>query len=715
MKLSADHFPGHSGPRNIPAKRPRGGLVTFAIFGLWMASVGAAVQLPALFSDHLVLQRGVETPIWGSADPGENISVTLGEITAKTVADDQGKWKVSLDLSHAGQGPQVLAVEGKNRLEIRDVLVGEVWLCSGQSNMAFAMKEGREIQADVEKSKGLPIRYFKVTGGAFPSPRESTGGKWVVASPETTPEFSAVAFYFARKLSAEMNVPVGLISASVGGTPIEAWTSAEAIATVPELKASADALFQKWQVDGPKASDAYQLAVTQWQEKYGRTDVPSGKVEDFLTEDTAGWTDIQMLGNTRDAGLPTGGSVWLRTTVKVPVEPAPGSWWGVDVATPTGLHSVFVNGKKVGEVSGFGEVASFAGGMRRYALPLGFLHQGENSIALRVFHPGDALGIQGNPSRLDVEWNQAGNGSKVSLIGKWKAKMETPLPPLTEAMKKDFPPIPEKPPAGNQIASTLFNGLIHPVVPYGIRGAVWYQGEANAGRAFQYQKSFPLMIRDWRAKWGRGDFPFYFCQLANFGAKVPVPKDSAWAELREAQSMALQLPNTGQVVLIDIGEEANIHPHNKKDAGERLALVALADTYGKPVAFSGPVYQKMSVQGDQIRLQFSHVEGGLVAGPVPAEYLKRSSPWETAPLQRNSPDSPLEGFAICGDDRQWVWANARIDGDTVVVRSDQVARPVAVRYAWADNPNTNLTNGSGLPASPFRTDDFPGLTANAKY
>ena len=696
-------------------RRLRGRIIAFAVFGLWAGSACRAVQLPAIFSDHLVLQRGVETPIWGSAGPGENISVALGETAAKTVANAEGRWKVSLDLSNAGQGPQVLAVEGKNRLEVQDVLVGEVWLCSGQSNMAFRLKEGREIQSDVEKSKGLPLRYFLAGGENSPSPRESCVGKWVVASPETTPDFSAVAFYFARKISAELNVPVGLISASVGGTPIEAWTSAEAIATVPELKASSYALFRRWQVDGPKACDAYQLAMPQWQEKYGRTDVPSGKVEGFLNEDTASWTDIQILGNTRDAGLPAGGSVWLRTTVKAPIEPAPGSYWAVDVATPAGLHSVFVNGKKVGEVRDFGKIAAFAGGMYRYAIPMGLLHQGENSIALRVFHPGDELGVQGNPNRLDIEWQQAGEASKVSLIGKWKAKMETDLPPLTEAMKKDYPPAPEKPPNPSSVASTLFNGLIHPVIPYGIRGAIWYQGEANAGRACQYQKSFPLMIRDWRAKWGRGDFPFYFCQLASFQAKVMVPKDSAWAELREAQSMALQLPNTGQAVLIDIGEEANIHPRNKKDAGERLALAALANTYGKPVAFSGPVYKKMSIEGDQIRLQFSHVAGGLVAGPVPAEYLKRSSPWETAPLQRNSPDSPLEGFAICGEDRQWGWANARIEGDTVLVRSDKVARPVAVRYAWADNPNANLTNGSGLPASPFRTDDFPALTANAKY
>lgn len=708
-------MPERSGIRAFPMNWLLGGPFAVVLFGACAVAASAAVQVPAIFSDHLVLQRGAKTPVWGSADPGEHVSVVLGKITAETVASAQGKWKVLLDLSNAAQGPQMLAVEGKTRLEIQDVLVGEVWLCSGQSNMAFRLKEGREIQADVENSEGLPIRYFLVQGPASPAPREACPGKWIVAGPETTPEFSAVAFFFARKLAAQLNSPVGLISASVGGTPIEAWTSAEAIATMPDLKASADALFRKWQEDGPKARDTFQLAMTQWQGKYGRADVSTGKVEDFLNEDTANWTDIQLLGNTRDAGLPAGGSVWLRTTVNVPIEPAPGSYWAVDVATPSGLHAVFVNGKKVGDVGDFGQVVSFAGGMRRYTLPLGLLHSGKNSIAVRVFHPGDELGIQGNPSRLDVEWQQAGDASKVSLIGKWKAKMEKALPPLTDVMKKDYPPAPEKPPGASSVASTLFNGLINPIIPYGIRGAIWYQGEANAGRAYQYQKSFPLMIRDWRTKWGQGDFPFYFCQLANFQGKVSDPKDSAWAELREAQSMALKLPNTGEAVLIDIGEAGNIHPRNKKDAGERLALAALANTYGKQVAFSGPVYKQMSVEGDQIRLQFSHVDGGLVAGQLPVEYLKRSSPWETAPLRRNSPDSPLEGFAICGEDRQWVWANARIDGDAVLVRSEKVAHPIAVRYAWADNPNANLTNASGLPASPFRTDDFPGLTAASKY
>ena len=257
--------------------------------------------------------------------------------------------------------------------------------------------------------------------------------------------------------------------------------------------------------------------------------------------------------------------------------------------------------------------------------------------------------------------------------------------------------------------------MINPLVPYAISGAIWYQGESNAGRAWQHRTAFPLLITDWRSHWKQGDFPFYFCQLANYLPKKDLPGDSAWAELRDAQSQTLSLPETGQAVLIDIGEEKDIHPRNKKDVGERLALIALANDYGKEIPFSGPVFKSARIAGGKILLTFTSTAGRLVAKTLPATSDLRTVAHETAPLVRNSPGSELEGFALCGEDRKWVWADAKIDGDSVVVWSDQVPAPIAVRYAWSDNPTANLYNAAGLPASPFRTDDFPATTRDAKY
>jgi sialate O-acetylesterase len=265
------------------------------------------------------------------------------------------------------------------------------------------------------------------------------------------------------------------------------------------------------------------------------------------------------------------------------------------------------------------------------------------------------------------------------------------------------------------VASFLFNGMVRPIIPYAIQGVIWYQGEENTSRAYQYRTAFPLLISDWRKQWNQGDFQFYFCQLPNHRPKASIPGESGWAELREAQSLALKLPNTGQAVTIDIGESGDIHPRNKKDVGERLALIALAKDYGKAIPFSGPVYDSMKVESGKAILSFLHTEGGLAAKPLPEKDLVKYLTNETAPLVRNSPNSELEGFAICGEERKWVWADAMIQGQNVIVWSDKVPSPVAVRYAWADNPTCNLVNSAGLPASPFRTDDFPPFTGNAKY
>ncbi len=300
-------------------------------------------------------------------------------------------------------------------------------------------------------------------------------------------------------------------------------------------------------------------------------------------------------------------------------------------------------------------------------------------------------------------------------VGPTVSKVEYALAaPAPDKPAPQFPAAPSVSPENT--ATYLYNGMINPILSYAISGAIWYQGESNAGRAYQYRTAFPLMITDWRKHWGQGDFPFYFVQVANYQPKASAPGESGWAELREAQNMALKLPNTGQAVIIDAGESDDIHPRNKAIVGQRLARIALARDYGeKDLVYSGPTYKSMKVDGSKVRLSFDHIGGGLVAKELPATYLKKYLTNETATLVRNTPSSELEGFAVCGDDKKWSWADAKIDGNEVVVWSDKVPNPIAVRYGWADNPTCNLYNKGGLPASPFRTDDFPGVTINGKY
>jgi sialate O-acetylesterase len=318
-----------------------------------------------------------------------------------------------------------------------------------------------------------------------------------------------------------------------------------------------------------------------------------------------------------------------------------------------------------------------------------------NQLAVRLFAPAEPPGFSWFPSV-----------GTTKILGGWMAKAEYALPPLDPDAKKAVPPLTGQ----HVLPGRLFNGMVHPILPYAIRGVLWYQGESNTGNASLYRTSFPLLIKDWRQQWQQGDFPFYFCQLANYRAKTDQPGESVWAELREAQAKTLSVPNTGMAVLIDTGESEDIHPQSKQIAGERLAKIALAKTYGREVVPSGPSYASMKIEGSAIRLIFDHLGGGLVAKEVPATYDVMRKAGKTAPLVRNSPHSQLEGFAICGADKRWVWAEAKIDGDTVLVSSKQVPSPIAVRYGWADNPTCNLYNAADLPASPFRTDEFPGTT-----
>jgi sialate O-acetylesterase len=495
----------------------------------------ADVKLPKLISDGMVLQQGTKVNIWGTADPGEHVTVALQDQRANAVADGTGHWQLKLGPLSPG-GPFMLTVAGKNTLVLPDVLVGEVWVCSGQSNMEMPVGVDPggwssgvlNYQDEIARADYPTLRMFTVQHAVADKPQTDVQGSWVAAHGQAVGEFSATAYFFGRDLQKVLNVPIGLIHSSWGGTTAEAWTSRGTLESATEFKSILD--------DGTKLLSTYPKIFQDYEQQ--------------LAE-------------------------WRRESDKAEAD-------GAVVPPP--------------------------------------------------------------------------------------------------------PSVPKDPRSDSALPSGLFNGMVMPLTPYTIRGVIWYQGESNSDRPFQYRKLFPAMIRDWRQNWGEGDFPFLYVQLANWGVHTLKWR---WPELREAQSMALSLPKTGMAVTIDIGDGSNIHPKNKQEVGYRLALAAQGIAYGRDVIYSGPTYESMAVEGGTIRLHFQHADGGLVA--------------------KSQSIISVSGFEIAGEDRKFVGADARIDGNTVVVSSGEVAHPVAVRYAWGMNPRPSIYNGAGLPASPFRTDPWDDL------
>ncbi|PAW79937.1 MAG: hypothetical protein B9S32_01015 [Verrucomicrobia bacterium Tous-C9LFEB] len=669
--------------------------ITFACTNLH-----ADVTLPAIISDHMVLQRASQVPVWGKADPGEGVSVTIEGQNVKTEANSEGRWATSLNLEKFPAGPFEMTVEGKNKILIKDVLVGEVWVASGQSNMEMTVKSTLGANEVINNSANNAIREFSVAKKAAPEPVEEASGRWVSASPEKTGSFSAVGYFFARKLNEDLNVPVGIINTSWGGTPSQSWTSVGAIEKIPEFKVFRERIIPLVK-EHPEKKRVFVEQLTAWIKKNQREDKPVGDAGKYADVDISseGWVPVTLPGPVTAAGLPEAGAVWLRKTIDPPQKKT-----GIGLSLPIdGFDSIYWNGKLIARTSinnfpGLGFVRQYG----VYTIPVSEVRDDKNVLAIRLYQPVGPAAFSAIPK-----------AGATPLQNGWIAKAEFAFPPVDEKEKNMAPSAPKQAPAAQNAPAFLFNGMVNPILPYAIKGVVWYQGESNVGRAYQYRTIFPLLITDWREHWKRGDFPFYFVQLANFQPKKDIPGESAWAELREAQSMTLNIPNTGQAVAIDIGEAGDIHPRNKKDVGERLAAIALANDYGKNVPFSGPIYESMKIESGKIELAFRHAEGGLVAKPLRDFYDVRTITEETAPLVRHSLRNELEGFAICGEDKKWVWADARIVGDKLLVWSDAVPNPVAVRYAWADNPTCNLYNGAGLPASPFRTDEFGSVTKTA--
>ncbi|MEI7731683.1 MAG: sialate O-acetylesterase [Verrucomicrobiota bacterium] len=658
-----------------------------ASLGIFIASASAEVTLPALISNHAVLQRSDHTRVWGKAAPGEKVTVSLGGVRAQATTGADGKWQVILDLSKVAEGPFELTVEGVNRVVVSDVLIGELWVCSGQSNMAFGLARAGEAAQEIPQSANPKLRQFRVANSASATPEDNCKGAWIAARPDTAKEFTAVGYFFGKRLQATIQQPVGLILAAWSGTSAMSWLPPEALASVPEWQSKL-ASVKKRVDDYPLLKEQYLPAYRQWETQFQRNDHPAEPAAYAAPGVPLGdWKKVTLPATLPAAGLPDSGAVWFRKQVNIP----PGSLENamIQLGAVRDFNALYLNGKKFDETT----VESLKGGFDvRYALPKGALHEGENTVAIRLFTPTERAAM---PSTLFIGVGTA----RVLLNGEWLAKVEFALPALTAEARKALPMIPPNP-GTHSVPGRIFNGMIHPLLAATIQGVIWYQGEQDTGQPALYWKMFEGIIRGWRTGWGR-ELPFYFCQLPNYSAKKDLPENSLWAQLREAQAKGLTLPHTGQAVLIDLGEE-DVHPIYKQEAGERLARLALARTYQQTVVDSGPVFQAMKIEGDKVRLTFGGTAGGLVAKPLPAQYQPTSMSPALQPLVRHSPDGELEGFALCGADKNWKWATARIEGETVVLWSPAVPQPVAVRYAWANNPTCNLYNGAGLPAAPFQ-------------
>ncbi len=658
----------------------------------------ATVSLPALLSDHALLQRSERTRIWGRAEPGEQVRVTLGSATASATAAPDGRWQLELDLRSAPALPLELIAEGSNRVVSADVAVGEIWVCSGQSNMEWTMQGTDDLAAEIRRPVNPGLRQFVVKRGGPRTPSENCDGRWVVAAPDTIRDFTGVGYYFGREVQQKTNAAVGLLNASAAGTPIEPWISSAGIEKTPALKAG-DQRIQAYEIEYQLRFKHYREVFESWCQTHGRGDTAGPR--DLGRLEAGKWTAFTPPGRLVKVGLPDSGVVWLRKTITVP----PPVLMGLDrgflltLGRLNEFDEVYWNGIKVGESN---YRTAGANGAKRYRVPDELVHPGERAtITLRLYAPAGGAGFEPSPLIFSA--------GAAPLAGEWSAQSERRFEPLSEIARASYPRQPDSP---GSPASRLFNGVINPLMRTTIRGVIWYQGESNVSRAFQYRETFAVLINDWREQWGQGPFPFYFCQLANYGLKGSAPTESGWAELRESQSATLALPNTGQAILIDVGEELNDHPRNKRDVGKRLALIALAKTYGQVVDFEGPSFRSMTTEAGKIRLHFEHVKGGLMAKPLPDTYRPRSLEPDERPLAKHNAAGPLEGFMICGEDRVWKWAHAVIDRDTVMVWEPTIPAPKAVRYAWADNPTCNLYNGVGLPAVPFRTDAWPPITLN---
>ena len=627
------------------------------------------VKLGSLFNDHAVFQRGQAIPVWGWVAPLAIVSATLGAAAARTRSGTDGRFLLRLPALPAGGPHELTVASGEETVKLRDILIGEVWIASGQSNMQWEMGLCDDHGA-IEAATQSRIRMITIPRIARVGRQSDIDAAWQVASPETAASFSAVGYHFADKLHGALDVPVGIISTNWGGTFIEAWTSREALVRNTATQAWTEryeaALFS------PEFWDHLAVAPASIH--------PADPGNEGLAQGWAGvnfpdqaWETMELPRSWQSAGHNVSGVFWFRLAVDVPAD-----WAGQDLELKIGAVDktdiTYFNGEHVGS-TGNGFDVGVWNLPRAYAVAGALVKPGRNTIAVRAYSFLAAGGLIGPKGQMTLS-RADGKGTAIPLTGAWRYRIE-----------HDFGLIqPPPPPMGPDCPNSpymLYDNMIHPLLPYAVGGAIWYQGESNVANAGHYRDMLTAMIRDWRRAWGQGNFPFLIVQLANYMKSAAYQDDSGWARLREAQFQTLAEPATGMAVTIDIGDALDIHPTNKRDVGHRLAQWAMVKHFGLEGVPGGPLYAGMSIEGDRIRLRFDDVGNGL--------------------LSRDG--SPLSHFVIAGLDKHFQAAEAVIDGYTIVVGSPQVAEPVAVRYAWADNPEgCNLFNQNGYPASPFRTD-----------
>lgn len=634
-----------------------------------------------IFGDNMVLQRGKPDTIWGWSEPGDKVSVQVANHTASAVAGADRRWQVRIEPPAAG-GPYTLKVSGQHQTtEFRNVMVGDVWLCGGQSNMQFSLMGALTGAADIKTANYPDIRYFTVFGHPSYHPVNVVAGSWKAVSPETAGRLSAVAFYFARRVQQQIHVPIGLVVDAVGGTPAEAWTSADALRPLKDYDVPLAALQQVAANGGPE----YGNWVMPWYDEYDIGLKQHWYAPDL---DDSDWKPVTIPGGFADLGVPVMPAVaWFRKEITLP-DPLPDGRALIFLGVIQRMDTVYINGVEVGG-------SAWVENPRVYFLRPGVLKPGRNVIAVRVLKTEPDGGFLSKPDVLRLMLGaqmtfpptpHAVPQAKLTLplAGAWKGKISVdarPPHPLPISYE-NWPVMP----------TVLYQGMLQPLAPMSITGALWYQAEQDSPRGFEYRRLLPAMIADWRNLFAQGNFPFYIVSLPAFQPRSPEPIDDGWADIRESLAMtAATVPNSCLAVTIDTGDPDSIHARDKEPVGNRLALCALAKHYGKHVAYSGPTFKSVQRLDGSLRLHFDHTNGGLVAK-----------------------GGKVEGFSIAGDDRKFYWADARIKGNAVIVSSPSVPHPVAVRYAWQSNPAATLFNGAGLPAGPFRIDDWPLITQDVR-
>lgn len=618
-----------------------------------------------IFNDNMVLQRGKPDTIWGWSEPGDTVRVDIADHTATATAGADKLWQVKIDPPPPG-GPYTVKITGHQAVELHNVLVGDVWLCGGQSNMGLPLRFTKDADDEIKRANYPDVRFFTVQGGPAYHRVDVIGGNWRAVSPDTAGWMSGVGYYFARRLEQDVHVPIGLVVDAVGGSPAEAWASEAALRPLHDF----DVPFAE--LDRLKAENApaYGNYVMHW---YDRNDV--GQKENWALPDfdDSSWKLVPVPGGFKEFGVPdTPAVVWFRKEIMLP-DPLPVGPAMLYLGEIERMDTAYVNGTAVGG-------SAWVENPRVY-LAMG-LKPGRNVIAIRVLKTKPGGGLLSKPEVLRLE---LGDHSSIPLAGEWKAKLSVDArPPQQLPIAYENWPI---------MPTVLYEGMLAPIAPLSITGAIWYQGEQNSPRGYQYRRLLPAMIADWRSLFGQGDFPFYIVSLPAFTKHSTVPVDGDdWTETRESQAIAAaNVPNSCLAVTIDTGDPDNIHAKEKEPVGDRLARCALAKYYGKKIAYAGPTLESVEWLQGAIRLHIAHDDGGLV-----------------------DKGGKLEEFSIAGEDRKWVWADAHIDADTVIVSSPDVPHPTQVRYDWQSNPNATLFDGAGLPATPFRTDSWPGKTDNAR-